>query len=152
MFKVAVVTACSKNMDPFRRPAIQSYKSARIKAVYNRRLDHDMFIMSGKYNLIRFNEEIERYKDIMDDEKAKKFAPIVAKKLANYDVVVYFRGGARKSYLKCIRVACEIADKTLITLGYAHMGGINDLPKVIREASLGNFDRIREIHHVRFYE
>lgn len=151
MLKIALITACSKNMEKSRKPAIQLYKSARIKAVYNRRLGHDMFIVSGKYGLIRFDEEIERYEDVMDDERAKKFAPIIAQKLANYDTIVYFRGGARKSYLECVKMACKLANKTLIVLGYAHMGGINEIPKVIREVSTGNFKNVEKIHHVHFY-
>lgn len=151
MLKIALVTACSKNMMPGPSPAIQLYRSARIKAVNNRKSGCDMFILSGKYNLIKSDEIISQYTDVMNEEKAKKFAHIVARKLTGYDVVIYFRGGAREAYLKCIKEACVIAKKPLIVVGYAHLGGINDLPRIIQEAKAGNFTSIKAIAHVSLY-
>ena len=63
---------------------------------------------------------------------------LVAKKLENYDCIIFFKGGARKAYLHCIKNAAQKAGKPLVTLGYANMGGINDwtakgYPVVINE-------------------
>jgi len=55
------------------------------------------------------------------------------------------------AYFKCIKYACEIAKKHLITIVYAHMGGINDLPRVIQEAKVGNLALIKNIAHVSLF-
>lgn len=60
--------------------------------------------------------------------------PDFAKMIKNYDVIVFFKAGSRKSYEQCIAKACEESGVRLISFGYGFMAGINDLPKKLEEA------------------
>jgi len=149
--KVLVVTACGAKKNSTPMPAYKLYKSARIKAVYNRRNGCDMAILSAEYGLVGVYKTIKPYERVMDERRAKELAPSVAKKLQGYDCVIFFKGGARKSYFSCMRAACDKARKTLVTLGYANMGGINDLPKVTELANQAKWKDILKIENVEIY-
>ena len=142
-----IVTACGAKKNPGPMPAYKLYKSSRIKAVYNRRSGSDVCILSAEYGLVNANKTIKPYERVMDERRAEELVPSVTKKLKNYDCVVFFKGGAREAYLSCIKAACEGAGKTLVTLGYANMGGINDLPKVINFVKKKRLKEIRKIKH-----
>ena len=145
------MTACGakKNSEP--KLAYKLYKSARIKAVYNRRSGCDMGILSAEYGLVRAHEVIEPYERLMDEKRAEELASSVSENLQSYDCIIFFKGGARKSYFSCINAACDKARKTLVTLGFANMGGINDLPKVIELAKQGKWTDIIKIENVNVY-
>lgn len=130
--KILVATACGgrKNTNPM--PAGSLYKSARIKAVCARANGRDVAILSSKYGLVNVNQIIEPYEQVMTEKRAKELIVGVAEKVKDYDHIVYFKGGARKEYLDCIEKACKLARKNLIVLGYANMGNINDLPRVLK--------------------
>lgn len=130
--KILVLTACGGKKKNRSMPAYKLYRSSRIKAVYNRRCGHDMGILSAQYGLVNAQEIIEPYARVMDEKRALELIPSVAEKVKDYDCVVFFKGGARKSYITCIRGACDKAKKALRLLGFANMGGINDLPQVIK--------------------
>lgn len=149
--KVLIVTACGakKNLGPM--PAYKSYKSARIRAVYNRRSGCDMAILSAEYGLVRVQQVIKPYERVMDEQRAKELLPSVAQNLKEYDCTIFFKGGARKAYTSCIKAACEKAGRTLVTLGYANMGGINDLPKVIEFVRQSRWVEIQKIGHAEIY-
>lgn len=132
--KILVLTACGGKKRPGAMPAYKLYKSSRIKAVYNRRCGHDMGILSSEYGLVNANEIIKPYERVMDEKRAIELIPQVTKKIKDYDCVIFFKGGARRCYLTCIEKVCEKAGKSLITLGFANMGGIRDLPKIIESA------------------
>lgn len=145
--RVLIVTACGAKKNPRPMPAYKLYKSSRIKAVYNRRSGNDMCILSAEYGLVNAHKSIKPYERVMDERCAKELVPSVAKKLKNYDYVIFFKGGAREAYLSCIKAACRSAGKTLVTLGYANMGGINDLPQVIEFAEREEWGEIHKIRH-----
>lgn len=145
--RILVVTACGRKKHDKPMAAWKLYKSTRIKAVYNRTMRHDMGILSAKYGLIKADKVIEPYEAVMDEEKAEEFVKQGAKILDSYDYVVYFKGGARKEYLDCIKEVCQKAGKTLIALGYANMGGINKIPKVLELVEKGEFDKISSMNH-----
>ncbi len=150
--KVLVVTACGAKKNSQSLQAYKLYKSTRIKAVYNRRGSCDMSILSAKYGLVDAHEVIEPYEQVINEERAKELVPTVALKLKDYDYVVFFKGGARRAYLSYMRSACESARKNLVTLGYANMGGINDLPQVLEFLRQEDWERIHRIKHARVYE
>ena len=150
--KILIVTACGAKKNPRPLPAYKLYKSARIKAVYNRRSGCDMGILSAEYGLVRAHDVIEPYERLMDEERAEELAPFVAEKLKEYDCIIFFKGGARKAYLSCIKAACKKAGRTLVALGYANMGGINDLPKATYLAKREKFGDLSKIEHLDVWD
>ena len=150
--KVLIVTACGAKKNPGPMPAYKLYKSSRIKAVYNRRSGFDMCILSAEYGLVNAHRTIKPYERLMDERRAEELVPSVAEKLKNYDCVIFFRGGARKDYFFCIREACKRAAKTLVVLGYANMGGINDLPIAIELIKQRKYEEIAKIIHAEILE
>ena len=115
-------------------PAWKIYKSSRIKAVYNRRKEHDMYILSAQHALIPADKVIEPYNRVMDEKRCQELIPQLKPILKQYDAVVFFKAGARKLYEQCIRTACEQENVKLISFGNGFMGGINDLEKKLRDA------------------
>ena len=101
-------------------------------SIYNRRLGHDMAILSAKYGLIDAEMIIEPYNVMMTENRAKELVLQVTEKIKDYDVIAYYRGRAGKEYFDCISEACEIAGKKLISVGYKMMGDINELPGIIQ--------------------
>ena len=149
--KILIVTACGAKKNPSPMPAYKLYKSARIKAVYNRRSGCDMGILSAEYGLVRTHDVIGPYERLMDEKRAEELAPFVAEKLKEYDCIIFFKGGARKAYLSCIKAACEKIGRTLVALGYANMGGINNLPKVTELVKQARWKDILKIENVEIY-
>ena len=149
--RIALITACGEKKRTNPMEAFQLYRSSRIKAVYNRRGDCDMFILSAEYGLIEANQIIAPYERILDEARAVELIPSVAKKVQDFDNVIFFKGGARKVYLLCVEEACRRAGKKLVTLGYANMGGINDLPNIIAFVDQSNWEKIQEVDHAKVY-
>lgn len=149
--KVLIVTACGAKKNPGPMPAYKLYKSSRIKAVCNRRCGSDMCILSAEYGLVDAHKTINPYERVMDERRAEELVPSVAEKLKSFDCVIFFKGGSRRAYLSCIRAACKKARRTLVTLGYANMGGINDLPKVIELIKHRRYDEIPKIEHAKVH-
>tara|TARA_B100000586_G_C19766399_1_gene284093 strand:- start:57 stop:455 length:399 start_codon:yes stop_codon:yes gene_type:complete len=131
--KYTVITACGNKKNSLPLPAWQLYKSPRIKAVYNRKGNHDMYILSAKYGLVNAEKIIEPYNRIMDDARCDELLPEIKKTVEKYDTVIFFKAGARKLYEQCIVKACEMANIRIISFGFGFMGGINDLPKYLSE-------------------
>jgi len=132
--KIALATACGDKKHNFRTQAYKLYKSPRIKTVYNRKNDCDMYILSAKHNLLPAEKVITPYNEIMTMKKAKQFVPIIADKLNNegYNWVVFFKGGANLNYLYCIRESCKKAKINFISIGFAFQGDMGQLSEVIR--------------------
>ena len=89
--KILVGTACGNKKRPGIHKAIDLYKSARIKAVYNRREGCDMAILSAKYGLVDSESFIKDYNEVMNLERANVLLPGVIEYLKKYDVIVYFK-------------------------------------------------------------
>jgi hypothetical protein len=145
MTKLLIVTACGTKKTAIPQKARDLYRSSRIKAVYNMSSNNDMAILSSEYGLVDAGEIIKPYDRTMDEERAKHLIPCIIKDIKDYDVIVFFRGGARKAYLTCIKAACEEAGKPLVIFGFANMGGINNLPKIIE---LLHKDRLQELSRI----
>lgn len=149
--KVLLVTACGDKKNSGPMPAYKLYKSSRIKAVYNRRCGSKMCILSAEYGLVDAHKTIKPYERVMDEQRSKELQPSIAKKLQSYDCIIFFKGGARKAYLSCIRAVCEKTGKILVTLGFANMGGIKDLPLIIELLHKKKLDEISKIEHVNIH-
>ena len=135
MTKICIVTACGNKKHEIPKPAWKIYKSSRIKAVYNRRNNHDMYILSAEHGLLPSEKIIQPYNRIMDEQRSKELISDMVPIIQKYDTVIFFKAGARKLYEQCIESACKKADKKIISFGYAIMGDINKLPEIIRDAS-----------------
>lgn len=149
--RIALITACGAKKRSQPMKAYKLYRSPRIKAIHNRRANTDMYILSAEYGLVGAHEEIEPYDRVMDEQRAQELVPFVAKKLKIYNYVIFFKGGARKAYLNCIRAACNKARKTLVTVGFANMGGINELPVIIDLLNNNQLKKIRNMQDKKIY-
>jgi len=70
--KILMVTTCGARKHSEPKPAWKLYKSSRIRAVYNRRMGHDMCILSTKYGLVEADAVIEPYEAVMTEQIAKE--------------------------------------------------------------------------------
>ncbi len=132
--KVSVVTACGNKKEKVPLPAWQLYKSSRIKAVYNRKGDTDMFILSAEFGLVPAEKIIPPYNRLMDEKRCSELIPKIKEIVKNYDAIIFFKAGAGKLYEQCLSKACDESGVQLISFGHGFMAGINDLPKKIQEA------------------
>jgi hypothetical protein len=67
----------------------------------------------------------------MTDEKCRKLKEKMLSKLRDFDVIIYYRGGARKTYLDCISKVAKELGKELIVFGYGNMGEIGKLTDIL---------------------
>jgi len=141
MKRLVLVTACGGKKENEKKRAWELYKSSRIRHLYRRskELGIPFCILSAKYGLISADEEVEPYEAVMTEVRCRELFPQILKKLEGYDVVVYYRGGARKEYLDCIRKACEVLGKEFVHFGYGNMGDIGKLGSILKELSLKTF-------------
>lgn len=149
--RIAVVTACGRKKESKPSLAWKLYRSPRIKMLYHHAQKFDLYILTAKYGLVKADEIIRPYDEIMDKEKAETLAPKVAKKLDPYDYVVYYKSGANQNYLDCIKMACDISKKILIICGFKVVGGINDVPLIVEHLLNNEVEQIRKIEHVQFF-
>lgn len=143
--KILVVTTCGARKYNEPMSAWQLYKSPRIRAVYNRRNDHDMCILSTKYGLVDAEKVIEPYEETLTQQRVKELIPQMVKKIKGYDYIIYFKGGAGKEYFNLIKEACKLAGKKLVSLGYKYMGDINEMSNVLQLVQRGQLDRISRV-------
>lgn len=136
--RVSIVTACGNKKESIALPAWKLYKSPRIKAVYNRKEQHDMYILSAEHGLLPAEKVIEPYNRIMDEKRCDELIPELKEVVKNYDVIVYFKAGARSLYGKCLEQACSECGVKLISFGFGFMGGINELQDKIKIAESGS--------------
>ena len=130
--RILVVTACGNKKEQVPMPAWKLYKSSRIKAVYNRKGNHEMCILSAEHGLLQAEKITVPYNRLMDERRCSELIPQVKKVVKNYDAVVFFKAGARKLYENCISQACSESNVKLISFGSGFMAGINELPEKIR--------------------
>lgn len=132
---IAIVTACGAKKENSPSPAWRLYKSSRIRYLYrqSKELGYPLFILSARYGLVHSEEIIEPYDQILTEERIEELIPQVTEVLRKFDVIVYYRGGARRTYLEMIKRASKLANIKLVTFGYANMGDINKLKSVIEE-------------------
>lgn len=136
--KVSIVTACGNKKENIPLPAWKIYKSPRIKAVYNRKGNYDMYILSAEHGLLPSDKVIGPYNRIMDEQRCAELLPEIKKVVKDYDAIVFFKAGARGLYGKCLEQACSECGVKMISFGFGFMGGINELPDKIKIAESGS--------------
>ena len=131
--KIILITACGKKKEDIIGPAWKVYKSSRIKYLYkkSKEFGYDFYIISSKYGLINAEDTIEPYDEILTPQKAAFLLPQVVEILKNYDVIVYYSGGARSLYRTLIEKAAIKTNKKFISFGYANMGDISKVGDII---------------------
>lgn len=130
---IVLITACGNKKESTPQPAGKLYKSSRIRHLYHRskELGVQFYILSAKYGLINADTVIEPYDQIMTKERAKELLPQVKEVLRGFDVVIFYRGGARKEYRELIERACKEIGVKLVVFGYGNMGDIGKLEVIL---------------------
>ncbi len=111
-------TYCSADKEESKNklPAIQRYKSDRIKSVYNAAmtLGVKFLILSGKHGILKSDEQIHYYDQILKSSKVQKHSIIVANQLNALGVkdIIFFYGATLEDnniqpYLNCMKLAAK---------------------------------------------
>ena len=131
---MALVTACGAKKEDTPQPAGRLYKSSRIRHLYKRskELGLPFYILSAKYGLINADSIIEPYDRIMTPERAAELLPQVKDTIKDFDLIIFYKGGARKEYRELIERACKETGTQLISFGYGNMGDIGELENILR--------------------
>lgn len=131
---IILVTACGNKKEEKPMPAGKLYKSTRIRHLYrkSKELGIPFFILSAKYGLIEADTVISPYNEIMTDDNCKKFEDLIEEVINKYDTILYYKGGARKEYYKCLEKITKKLNKKFISFGYGNMGDIRKLEEIIR--------------------
>lgn len=143
--KILLATACGAKKNKGRMPAIDLYKSSRIKAVNNRRDGADFAVLSAKYGLIYPDRVIKDYEKILDSKGVKKLIPQVTEFIKIYDLIVFFKGGSRGEYRDLIKSASEMANKPLVMIGNRNQEDIGKLEELLLRCTKGDLEKINDI-------
>jgi len=140
-YRIVLITSCGKIKEKEPKPAGMLYKSSRIRHLYKRskELGIPLYILSAKYGLIEADRVIDPYDQELDKKRLKELLPQVANILKNFDVAIFYKGGAKKYYLDLIREVCTKNNIKLIEFGYKCMGDIKKLDKILEEIRDGRF-------------
>ncbi len=131
--KIVLITACGNKKENKPTEAGKLYKSSRIRHLYkkSKELDIPFYILSAKYGLVNGDEIIAPYNQIMDEKQCNKLKNQIEKVLENFDIIIYYKGGARKEYYNCLEKITEKLNKKFISFGYGNMGDIRKLEDII---------------------
>lgn len=130
-----LVTACGRSKEGRSFPAWRLYKSPRIRYLKKKAdsLKIDLYILSAEYGLVYSEEVISPYNTLMDSKRSKELIPVVRSQLKriNPSKVIYYRGGARREYLECIREACLGLGIEFVSFGYGNLGEVGKLEEFL---------------------
>ena len=131
--KIVLITACGNKKENKPTKAGNLYKSSRIRHLYKRskELNIPFYILSAKYGLVNGDEIIAPYNQIMDKKQCEKLKDQIEKILENFDIIIYYKGGARKEYYNCLEIIAKKLNKRFISFGYGNMGDIRKLEDII---------------------
>ncbi|WP_258084319.1 DUF6884 domain-containing protein [Thermococcus thermotolerans] len=137
---VVLVTACGNKKEEEPLPAGRLYKSSRIRHLYrkSKELGVPLYILSAKYGLVNSDTIIEPYDQIMTMDRVHELLPQVKRVLKEFDIVVFYQGGARKEYRILIEMACKDLGIPLVKYGYKNMGDIKETEKILRNILEGS--------------
>ncbi len=138
--KVLLATACGAKKNKGKMPAIDLYKSSRIKAVYKRRDGADFAVLSAKYGLIYPDKIIKDYEQILDFKGVKKLMPQVTEFINKYELIVFFKGGSREEYRELIKHASEATNKPLVLIGTRNQEDIGKLEELLARCTKGDLE------------
>ena len=143
--KVLLATACGAKKNKGKMPAIDLYKSSRIKAVYNRRDGADFAVLSAKYGLLYSDRIIKDYEQVLDSKGVNKLKSQVIEFIDKYDLIVFFKGGSREEYRDLIKQASEAINKPLILIGNRNQEDIGKIEELLLKCTIGDLEKIGEI-------
>lgn len=134
--KKVLITACGNKKEDKPMKAGKLYKSPRIRHLYKRskELNIPFYVLSAKYGLISGDELIEPYNEIMDKDKCKILEKQISQILKDFDVIIYYKGGARRKYYDCLENISKNLNKKFISFGYGNMGDVGKLEEILRRA------------------
>ncbi|HII95166.1 MAG TPA: hypothetical protein HA367_05485 [Candidatus Methanofastidiosum sp.] len=140
--KILLATACGAKKNKGKMPAIDLYKSSRIKAVYNRRNGADFAVLSAKYGLLYPDKIIKDYEQVLDFKGVKKLIPQVTEFINKYELIVFFKGGSREEYRELIKQASEAINKPLVLIGNRNQEDIGKLEELLVKCTKGDLEKI----------
>ncbi len=115
--EIVLITACGNKKE--NKPAVAGrlYKSSRIRHLYKRskELNIPFYILSAKYGLVSCDEIISPYNQIMNKKQCEKLKDQIEKVLGNFDIIIYYKGGARKEYYNCLEKLVKHLNKKFIS-------------------------------------
>jgi len=135
------MTACGRSKENTPLPAWRLYRSSRIrflKKVADAK-GVGYAILSARYGVVDSDEVIPPYEEIMTSDRCEELLPQIVAKLrdSSPEVIVFYRGGARREYLDCIRRAANLIGIRVIEVGYANMGDIRRVEEIINDLTGG---------------
>lgn len=121
---LAICTYCSagKHNSETPLPAIDLYKSSRITKVFEtaEKSNVTFLILSGKYGLIRANEEIGYYDHLLIPSEVEKHSDLLASQITTKGIsqIEFYMNSVEsdsnlQAYIDCISIACSKASITL---------------------------------------
>jgi len=143
--KILLATACGAKKNKGKMPAIDLYKSSRIKAVNNRRGGADFAVLSAKYGLLYPDKIIKDYEQVLDFKGVKKLIPQVTEFINKYELIVFFKGGSREEYRELIKQASEAINKPLVLIGNRNQEDIGKLEELLVRCTKGDLEKIGQI-------
>lgn len=143
--KVLLATACGAKKNKGKMPAIDLYKSSRIKAVYNRKNGADFAVLSAKYGLLYPDRIIKDYEQVLDSRGMHKLMPQVIEFIDKYELIVFFKGGSREEYRELIKNASDAINKPLILIGNRNQEDIGKIGELLSKCTKGDLEKIDEI-------
>ncbi len=141
MSKTVLITACGNRKESKPTVAGRLYKSSRIRYLYrkSKELNIPFYILSAKYGLVNGDEVIEPYNQIMDEKQCLKLEGKIEEVLKDFEIIIYYRGGARKEYHDCLEKVARKLNKKFISFGYGNMGDIKRLEGIVNVLSKGSW-------------
>jgi len=117
---IAYCTYCSKKKDlsPGELPAIQRYRSDRIKSVHNAAMSSglEFLILSGKFGILKPSDLIRCYDHLLQPSEVSELSKRVADELETLgvkDLIFFARSFSDdekvKPYIDCMKLACQKA-------------------------------------------
>ena len=71
----------------------------------------------------------------MTEKRINELLPQVKEVLKDFDVVIFYQGGAKREYKELIKRACDELKIELILFGYGNMGDIRKLDEILKKVN-----------------
>jgi len=138
---MVLITACGNKKENVPTVVGKLYKSTRIRYLYkkSKELNIPFYILSAKYGLVNSDKIISPYNQIMDDNQCIKLKSQIKEVLKNFDIIIYYKGGAREIYFNCLKDVVFELNKKFIYFGYANMGDIKKIDEIIMSIDNGKW-------------